>query len=530
MTAALAPSAWPGRNPALNAFSTLATRWFWWLALPALALGVLLYPDMHTRTMGTAIGAGVVGLVLGAGLLRGSGKMLVAIPLGVSFLPSTTAAFLAGAVVLFILALLLGVRRAARPLEASDGALLAVLAWGGLAWLLNLGQQTDIWSLPVAVLMFWTPWLLVFLLRAASWQRRELHQLGALWLALILVQALPAIVKPVVVRQLAAYLVPLLPLELLGVRLPGHDAIAAAADFTTGTMRSAHHLGVVAILGAIFCLAVFWRTGGRRHLAGAAVLTFLVLMADAKHVVLSAAMVAVPAFGMLVWPELSRRARGVLATITLVVALGGAALAGTAILGLVRSGLWQPLVGVAAFNPKVQLIGRTAALMKPNELHTWIGYGPGAFASRAASSRATGVLFKEEAQLPAFIPSYTPPAYAGVVYDLYTADIATTTRFRSGMLTNPFSSLVGIIAEYGLLGSILFAVFVGLVVRTGLRAWRDTRRPAPWRAFGATLVVAMPLLLVLSFFDSYFEQPDVVIPVAILWLLASGAPSSSASS
>ncbi|HET8633633.1 MAG TPA: hypothetical protein VFL88_05765 [Gemmatimonadales bacterium] len=499
-------------------------RWVLWLAIPALLIGVALYPDIHDRVMGTASGAVVVLALLSLVTLRGSARLLGLVPLGAGYLPATTAGFVAGAATLFLLLMLMGARRAAAPLEDADGPLLAILAWAILAWVVNLGQQTDAWSLPVSLLMFWCPWLIVFLLRSARWSERELNTMASAWMALIVVQLLPAFIKPLAQGDIAAYLVPLLPVELLGVRLPGHDAITAAADITNGTLRSAHHLGVVTVLGIIYLLALYWRNGRGRTVAAVFVLGAMLLMADAKHVVLSAVLVGMPAGALLLWPDLSRRARLRLASAGVVLVVGGAALAGAAVVQVVRAGLWEPLVGVASFNPKVLLVTRTAHLMDPAALHTWIGYGPGAYASRAASSRATGALFKDETQLPDFIPPHTPPAYESVVYDLYTADIATTTRFRSGMLTNPFSSLIGIIGEYGILGTIVFVVFAAALVRRGTATWRDGNRAASQRAFGATLAMAIPLLLVLSFFDTYFEQPDVVVPIALLWLLASCTP------
>ena len=495
-----------------------------WLALPALLIGVLLFPDIQTRVMGTAPGAALVLAGLLVVLLRGSVRLLVLVALAAGYLPSATAGFVAGASVLLLLLMLLGMGRAVAPLRDADLPLLAVLAWIGFSWVVNLGQQTDLWSLPVSLLMFWTPWLIVFLLRSARWTASELNIVAAAWLALILVQLFPAFIKPLVQGDVAAYLVPILPVELLGFQLPGHEAIASAADITTGTLRSAHHLGVVAVLGIIYALALYWRSRRGRGLAIAVSLGAMLLMTDAKHVLLSAFVVGLPTGIMLLWPELSRRTRVRLASSAVILLLAGATLAGAAVIQVVRAGLWEPLVGVASFNPKVVLVTRTAKLMDPGELHTWIGYGPGAFASRAASSRATGALFKDETHLPGFIPPFTPPAYQSVVYDLYTADIATTTRFRSGMLTNPFSSLIGIIGEFGIIGTIVFGVFIGALVRVGQCAWQDHERSDSQRAFGAALAIAIPLLLVLSFFDTYFEQPDVVVPIALLWLLASCRP------
>jgi hypothetical protein len=372
--------------------------------------------------------------------------------------------------------------------------------------------------------MFWTPWLIVFLLRSARWSSQELGTVRAAWVALIVVQLIPALAKPLIFGHSGAYLVGVIALRLIGVRIPEDPAVASLADFTSGTTTGAHQLGVLALLGMIFFAALYWR--GRRGLMlmVSIALGFLLLMTDAKHVVLAGVAALVPAAGLLIWPELHRRVRVALLLAGLVVALAGGAFLVTSVQGLARAGLWEPLVAATLFNPKIQLYTRTAALMKPGELHTWIGYGPGAFASRAASSRATGALFKEEAKLPAFIPPFTPPAYGGTVSGLYTASIVATIGTRSDVLTSPFSSFVGIVAEYGILGTLVVGWFLVSLVRIGVRRWREMDAGDGWRAVGATLAFGVLLLAVLSCFDSYFEQPVVVTPIATLWLLASMAP------
>jgi hypothetical protein len=493
-------------------------RWLAWCSVPAFVIGVLLYPDARIHPMGTGLAVGLVGAGLAGTLWSGQPRLLILVALAAGFLPSATGGFAALACTLILAMMFFGAQRAGRALRWADLALLAVLAWAALSWLVNLGRETDLWSFPLALLMFWAPWILVFLLRANAPASTVTKVLSA-WLALILVQLVPALLKPLATGMPGAYLVPLLPLELAGVTLPGHDAISAASDITTGTMTSAHHLGVVAVLGLAYLAALYWRERRPLQLLGAAALGYLLLMADAKHVLLAFLLVGVPAGVILVWRELQQRTRVSLLVVGAALVLGTTAFVGAQVASLVEVGLWQPLVGLASVNPKVQLYARTAAQMKPDQLHTWVGYGPGAFASRAASSRATGALYKEETRLPSFIPPFTPPAYGRTVYDLYTASIVATTRYRSTVLTSPFSSIVGIVAEYGLLGSLLVGAFLVALVREGALAWRDTERPARWRSAGAVLAIAIPLLVVLGLFDSYFEQPDVVMPMAALWLL-----------
>lgn len=495
-----------------------------WMVPLALVVGVLLVPDVNTRLLPAPAAALILALVAVVMLRRGVPRLLVLVPLAGAFLPSSTAGFLAslfglGLVLLFVLW-----RRALRPVDALDVAFFATLGWSILSWLANLGVETDLWSLPVYALTFWAPWIILMVGRADAWSASEAETARRVWWALLLVQLAPALMKPLVAGPIAAYLVPALPLELIGIRLPGREAVVAAADSTFGTMLSAHHLGVLLVIGLTY-LATWWLLERRRDLVLLGLpLAFVLLMADAKHVLLTAAVVVMPLLLMLAWAHLSRAARRALVVGLLVLGLGLAAQARRLVLEVGEAGLWRPIIGLIGFNPKVQLVARTYALMADGGLQTWVGFGPGAYASRAASSRATEVLYKEGGRLPAVIPAHTAPSYGSTVYDLYTAEIATTTRFRSGMLTNPFSSLIGIVAEHGVVGTILLVTFFVVLARRGLSGWRDRQLAPAWRAAGATLFVAVPFLFLLSIFDSYFEQPDVTIPIALLGLLVLVAP------
>ena len=187
-------------------------------------------------------------------------------------------------------------------------------------------------------------------------------------------------------------------------------------------------------------------------------------------------------------------------------------------------GLWEPYVVLAKVNPKVQLVLRTGRLLARDDANTWIGFGPGAYASRAASIRATDILFKEENRLPSLIPPHSSPAYRSVAYDLYTSAIVGTARFRSGVLTNPFSSVIGIVGEYGIGGTLVVGFMLLALTRAGYRRWKDATLDPVLRAAGATVGFAVPFIVVVSVFDSYFEQPDVTALIATLALVALEGP------
>ena len=145
-----------------------------------------------------------------------------------------------------------------------------------------------------------------------------------------------------------------------------------------------------------------------------------------------------------------------------------------------------------------------------------VGLGVGSYGSRVASSRAVGVLHKDEYRLPAVIPPFTSAPYRANVGDLYTA--ADARPFTgSNVIMNPFAGVVGVIAELGILGSCLYMLVYLTVFTTAVRVIRDDGS-VMWRALAGTAVFAIPFLILLNVFDAYFSQPSVTIPV---WYLLS---------
>lgn len=493
-------------------------------AVAAIVIGIALYPNVHVATMPLAPAAAIALAAAAVTILSGRPRLIVLVPLVVAYLPSQQIGFVAYLLALAVIIPLAVPRRLRRPLDLFDWALLGVLLFAGVSWLANLGPETDFWSLPVFVLTFLTPWLLLFFARAIEWTADDLRILAGVWLALALGQIAVALLKPIVTGTPEAYAVPLLLLEV--ARLQILEALAAgfAADLTFGSTRSAHHLGVAMQLLTAFLVA--WAAVQRRpRWLGAAALAFFVfLMTDSKHAILAALLPLVWYGREVFWPLLDTGWRRRLTGAGLAVGLTVIVVAGNRIADLVVSGLWRPYVSLAtAVNPKAQLVIRTTDRMASGGLNTWIGYGPGSFASRAATIRASDVLYKKGAQAD-FIPAHTGDSYREVAHDLFTSEIALTTGARSGALTNPFSSVVGIVAEFGLLGTAAVLLLLLAAARLGFRALRAERLPSAWRAAGAAAGFGVPLLLFLGIFDSYFEQPDVTAMIISLLLVASAAP------
>ena len=490
------------------------------LAPVALVLGVVAYPNIQLDTMpmsGAIVMLGFAGVLVA---LSGRPRLFILLPLVATYLPSRQAGFAAYLLALAYFTAEYGGRRLTRRLDGFDYALLAVLVWITASWLVNLGEQTDAWSLPVFILTFLSPWLLLFIARAAPWQRAELHVIAGIWLALSVSQLAPVFLKPLAVGELGAYLVPFDLFTIFGADLLTAIGLTNALDLTFGTTPSAHHLGTALLLTIVFLLGLATALGRVRLVPLILVLTFAFLMTDSKHVILAALPAAVLFASIVFWPRLTPRHRRQARIVVLAVVLIGGPLAAARTVDFVVNGVWRPYFALATLNPKLQLYMRSAELLGRNNLQTWIGHGPGSYATRAATIRATDVLYKEEQELPSFIPPHTGRAYRSVAYDLYTTEFVDAIRFQSGVLTSPFSSLVGIVAEFGMLGTLVLAAMLGMVVRTGVRAWRRDDADPPMRAAGATLAFAVPFLVVLGCFDSYFEQPDVTAPIMIAGVIA----------
>lgn len=501
-------------------------RWKWWTlacAIPALVLGVVLYPDVQLESMppGPAVLAAIAGA--GAILLAGRPRLIVLVPLASAYLPSLQIGFVSYAIALGVIIPIALARRIARPLDIVDWSLLAVALLAVVSWLANLGPETDLWSLPMFALTFLTPWLLFFFARALEWTRPDIKVLIGVWLALAMSQVLVALAKPLLLGMPGMYAVPLLLAEAAQLSVRALLPVTQSADLTFGSTTSAHHLGIAMLLATCFLVAFSLAARRPRWSWYAVVTLFVFLMTDSKHVVLAALIPAGWFLAEVVWPRLDFAWRLRLAGAGIALAIGIVAVIGARLSELAVSGLWRPYVELAAINPKVRLVLRTTDRMTEGGLHSWIGYGPGSFASRAATIRASEVLYKSEAGAD-FVPSHTGDSYRQVAYDLYTAEIARTAGFRSGALTNPFSSLVGIAAEFGLIGSAVVLVLLLASARTGFSAWRCGDCPPAWRAAGAAAGFGVPLLLFLGIFDSYFEQPDVTAVLVALLLVATVAP------
>lgn len=509
-------------DPALTAHHRPALRWAAYLALPALVIGVAMYPDIHAAMMPAPVALAILLAGAGAAFAFGRPRLLILLPVLAACLPSRQAGFAAYMIALAWFISVHGGRRLVRRLDAIDFALLAILLWMVVGWLVNFGVETDFWSLPVFVLTFLSPWLLIFVARAAPWNAADLRQALGGWLALAIAQLAPVFLKPPLTGALGAYLAPFTVFDFSGFGLIRTLAGTDSLDMTYGTTPSAHHLGAL-LLGVVLFLVAESAAAGRRPpwlVLGA--LAYAFIMTDSKHLVLAGLIPGVIYIGKVLIPIASKRGRRALGLLALAAVIAMIAAVGPAIVRIVNAGLWRPYTSLAQLNPKIQLVRRTASLLGDGGLTTWIGLGPGSYATRAATIRASDVLYKEGDQLPSFIPPHTGDAYRSVAYDLYTSEFVDAIKYQSGVLTSPFSSIVGVVAEFGLLGTLLVVGYFGMLTAVGWRVWR-WGVGSSLRAAGAVVGFSIPFLLLIGLFDSYLEQPSVTAPIALLSIVALAA-------
>jgi len=398
---------------------------------------------------------------------------------------------IAGLVLLSAAPLLLIVRLVITQggLDRIERRVVALVAYAACVWAARLGNTTDLWSLPLYLFLDVLPITLLLLIPRAARSPLHLNLLALGWCAAIGAQLFPLMVKPFALGALSPFTI--------------------WYDLNHGTLPRAHYLGVLLILYGVF---LGYYGSLRRSWSVLLLLTlvaFGVFVTEAKHAWLAAAG-GMAVLGMFLARGRVRWRSLVASTVTLVLVTGlvGQLFAFDDRISLGRSEKYLEWVGASR---KIVFIERTSAYLRSHPLDFLVGLGVGSYGSRVASSRATDVLYKEGYRLPSLIPPFTSPPYRNNVSDLFAArHVAAFTG--SNVIMNPFSGLVGVIAEFGLLGATLYVALYFNVITLAARVLKDDPSTL-WRALAAASVFAIPFLFFLNLFDTYFSQPSVTIPM-----------------
>jgi len=329
----------------------------------------------------------------------------------------------------------------------------------------------------------------------ARWTQRELDRLAQLWILCIALQAVPMLIKPLAIGE--------------------PSLIFSGSDLNTGTLARIHSNGVLLLLLIIFLIFLSIEKRNWSYIWLAGVYTFLFYITATGHAVLAMMLPAI-GIGTLYWLNSAKKRRIMYLFIFIFILLLSPAFLSFPLKQFNRI-VWSPYV-INPANPKTILFQRATSQLLHGGLNFVTGFGPGGYASRVASSRALGTLYKQSYKLPSFVTPFTSPEYRKAVAGLYTYQISQALRWRSNLMSYPFSSLVGIWGELGIVGTVILVSIYVVVAKASYHTWRADKSPV-WRAFGGTALFAVLYLWALALFDSYMEQPSIMIPFWILFLL-----------
>lgn len=132
-----------------------------------------------------------------------------------------------------------------------------------------------------------------------------------------------------------------------------------------------------------------------------------------------------------------------------------------------------------------------------------LGFGPGQYGSRVANLRAYEYMVKEDSlaiTLSKFIPPHVTEPYKEFAKE-YNQEYLDFVKDMSAVLSYPFSSIMAVIAEFGILGYLLYLLFFNSIERNSTNK----------------IYSIFPMvILVLMIFDSYFEMTSVV---TFFWII-----------
>lgn len=101
-------------------------------------------------------------------------------------------------------------------------------------------------------------------------------------------------------------------------------------------------------------------------------------------------------------------------------------------------------------------------------IRLFTGYGLGQYGSRVANAFAYNVMWRDDNFINNFISSFFSPHYVpqfAEYVSIYTEEFVQQIRWRSAVLSYPFSSFIAFIAEYGFAGFTLFSYTLGKMLK-----------------------------------------------------------------
>lgn len=227
-------------------------------------------------------------------------------------------------------------------------------------------------------------------------------------------------------------------------------------DSFMGTFSDAHTLGIwsIASLILIICYTVRNKKIYLSDMIGILCLIFMVGLADAKAVVLGAFVgVVMYIIFKYIFPKQYQIAAYMIG-IYILLAFALELVSFSPVKDIIKNLSHNIYIYNDDYNFKYRYFYETIFLQLRG-LRFWIGYGLGQYGSRFANLFAYTVMYRNPSMINQLIASLFSPHYISeyVQYaSLYSDSIVEEIRWRSAILTYPFSSLIAVVGENGVIG------------------------------------------------------------------------------
>lgn len=355
-------------------------------------------------------------------------------------------------------------------------------------------ESSDFFAYILYLCMFVPPFVLVSVIANIAKTPSAVHALATSWIISICCQLVPILFKPIFTGQ--------------------WFLLFNGNDLNHGTLIRAHYLGVKMIPLVIFFMCLYLGKKKVIYLFLVAIFTYVFFLTDTKHALIASAVgfiFCLPFMGYIL------NTKTLMRSMVLAVILVGSI---SIFLQFSEKNRYSTensdkyLVFLSQ-SRKIKFILNTVELLKNSPRSLVLGFGAGTYGSRIASSRATESIAKKGKKLPSFIPTFSSPEYQQGIRGLYTEkDIDNVSG--SNALGDPFSSVIGVIAETGLLGLAILLAIYQLIFKQAVSILK--RDPDPfWRSLAFTTIFTVPFSFSLGFFDSYYSQPQTVISFFFLF-------------
>jgi len=254
--------------------------------------------------------------------------------------------------------------------------------------------------------------------------------------------------------------------------------IIKAGDIFCGTLGNAHFLGLWLSMSIIY-LVYYWRSKkisllqvvfNKSYLPTLVSLVLMLYLADAKGVLLTTLIALV----VLLFIRLfSKRERNALLGTILVIYVGGILVLYILTLEPVRRIISlnipyiSPYLYQRGWNGKFGFFYGTV-FESLKGLRLIFGYGLGQYGSRFANAFAYNIMYRDDTGINGLIASLFAPHYVeeyARYISYYNNDFVNQIRWRSAVLSYPFSSYVTLIAETGIFGVVSVSYYLNKLFR-----------------------------------------------------------------